>query len=70
MDAFPPLSEPFVRHRFDRAGFSPLVANAYRSLLRDAHQALDDADVPPDNRRVWIVPGRLEVLGKHVDYAG
>ncbi|WP_411281472.1 galactokinase family protein [Gemmatimonas sp.] len=70
MDAFPPLSELFVRRRFDRAGFSPLVANAYRSLLRDAHQALDDADVPSDHRRVWILPGRIEVLGKHVDYAG
>jgi len=69
-EAFPPLREPFVRRRFDRAGFSPLVANAYRSLLRDAHQALDDADVPSDDRRVWILPGRLEVLGKHVDYAG
>ncbi len=70
MDAFPPLSEPFVRRRFDRAGFSPLVANAYRSLLRDAHQALDAADVPSGERRVWILPGRIEVLGKHVDYAG
>ena len=47
-----------------------MVADAYRSLLRDAHQALDNADVPSDQRRVWIVPGRIEVLGKHVDYAG
>ena len=47
-----------------------MVADAYRSLLRDAHQALDDAEVPSDQRRVWIVPGRIEVLGKHVDYAG
>ncbi|WP_310569897.1 galactokinase family protein [Gemmatimonas sp.] len=68
--AFPPLSELFVRRRFDSVGFSPLVANAYRSLLRDAHQALDDASVPSDHRRVWILPGRIEVLGKHVDYAG
>ncbi len=26
--------------------------------------------VPSDGRRTWIVPGRIEVLGKHVDYAG
>ena len=70
LDPFPPLGELFVRRRFDHAGFPPLVANAYRSLLRDAHQALDDADVPSDHRRVWILPGRIEVLGKHVDYAG
>ena len=25
---------------------------------------------PSDGRRTWIVPGRIEVLGKHVDYAG
>jgi galactokinase len=70
IDAVPPLDELFVRRRFDQAGFSPLAANAYRALLRDAHQALDDAGVPSDSRRVWIVPGRIEVLGKHVDYAG
>ena len=70
LDPFPPLGELFVRRRFDHAGFPPLVANAYRSLLRDAQQALDDADVPSDHRRVWILPGRIEVLGKHVDYAG
>ena len=66
----PPLGELFVRRRFDQAGFPSLVADAYRSLLRDAHQALDDAHVPSDQRRVWILPGRIEVLGKHVDYAG
>ena len=70
MDAFPPLDELFVRRRFDSIGVSPLAANAYRALLRDAHQALDDAGVPSDSRRVWVVPGRIEVLGKHVDYAG
>ena len=70
IDASPPFSELFVRRRFDHVGFAPSAANAYRSLLRDAHQALDDAAVPSDSRRVWILPGRIEVLGKHVDYAG
>lgn len=60
----------FVQQRLDEADFPPLVAEAYRSLLRDAHQALDEGDVPAAGRRVWIVPGRIEVLGKHVDYAG
>ncbi len=69
-EAFPPLHELFVRRAFDGVGFSPSVANAYRALLRDAHRSLDDAGVPADNRRTWILPGRIEVLGKHVDYAG
>lgn len=59
-----------MRMTFDEAAFPALVAGAYRSLLREAHQVLDDAEVPAHGRRVWIVPGRIEVLGKHVDYAG
>ena len=55
---------------FTEAGFAPHVQDAYRRLVREAHQALDDGNVPRDGRRVWIVPGRIEVLGKHVDYAG
>jgi galactokinase len=64
------VTDFFVRHTFEAAGFSPVVADAYRSLLREAHEALDEAEVPSTERRVWIVPGRIEVLGKHVDYAG
>lgn len=60
----------FVQQPFAAAGFPPDVAARYRELLRDAHEALDDGAVPSDGRRVWIVPGRIEVLGKHVDYAG
>lgn len=66
----PDVNDLFVKLRFEDAAFSPLVAEAYRTLLRDAHQALDEATVPADGRRAWIVPGRIEVLGKHVDYAG
>jgi galactokinase len=64
------LTDLFVRQTFEAAAFPPGAAAAYRDLLRDAHQALDDGNVPADRRRVWIVPGRIEVLGKHVDYAG
>jgi galactokinase len=59
-----------LRQPFEAAAFPPLVADAYRTLLRDAHQALDEGDVPREGRRAWILPGRIEVLGKHVDYAG
>lgn len=42
----------------------------WEALLAEAHRTLDGAGVPPDGRRAWCVPGRIEVLGKHVDYAG
>lgn len=46
------------------------AAEAYSSLFHDANRGLSDVNVPGDGRREWIVPGRIEVLGKHVDYAG
>lgn len=64
------LDELFVRMSFAEAGFAPHVLAAYRRMLREAHAVLDDGGVPSDGRRVWVVPGRIEVLGKHVDYAG
>ena len=70
MNDAPSLDEPFVRMSFESVGFAPLVLAAYRRLLREAHGVLDYNGVPADGRRVWIVPGRIEVLGKHVDYAG
>jgi hypothetical protein len=51
-------------------GLPEHAVERYSVLLRDAHQGLDDVQVPGDARREWIVPGRIEVLGKHVDYAG
>ena len=67
---FPPLSESVVQASLDGAGFSPAVADRYRKLIRDGNRTLDEADVATEGRRTWIVPGRIEVLGKHVDYAG
>lgn len=64
------LNDLFVRQSFEAAAFPHAVATAYRELLRGAHQALDDGNVAVAGRRTWIVPGRIEVLGKHVDYAG
>lgn len=67
---FPPLEESLVRASLDDAGFSPAVAERYRKLMRDAHRSLDESGAAREQRRTWIVPGRIEVLGKHVDYAG
>ena len=51
-------------------GVQRSAAEGYAALLRDANQGLSDVNVPADGRREWVVPGRIEVLGKHVDYAG
>ena len=67
---FPGLDVPLVQAPIDGAGFAPAVLDRYRTLRADAHRALDDAGVAREGRRVWIAPGRIEVLGKHVDYAG
>lgn len=64
------ISPTLVRLPLASAGFAPAVRDAYRALAGEAHGALDDAGVPANERRTWIVPGRIEVLGKHVDYAG
>ena len=66
----PALTTTLVQMPLLDAGYSPRVADQYRKLLREAHRALDDGNVPRDGRRSWIAPGRIEVLGKHVDYAG
>lgn len=66
----PTLQTALVQLPLASAHFSDRTADSYRKLLRDAHRAMDDGNVPRDGRREWIVPGRIEVLGKHVDYAG
>ncbi|MCA0377261.1 MAG: galactokinase [Gemmatimonadetes bacterium] len=52
------------------APWSEAARASYVELMREAHARLDEQQVPRDGRRTWVVPGRIEVLGKHVDYAG
>ena len=50
------------------AGLRPGAAASKERLFKRAHAALE---APPAARRVaFVVPGRIEVLGKHTDYAG
>lgn len=70
MNAPAPITPTLLRLSLEDARLRPRANNAYARLLVEAHRALDDGNVPRDERRVWIVPGRIEVLGKHVDYAG
>ena len=56
-------------YSFDTSGLHAQAIESYRKLLDDALAVLPGGGNEGD-QRVWIVPGRIEVLGKHVDYAG
>ena len=52
-------------------GFSVSAAAAKAELFARCAAALQTQDsTPPENGRAYFVPGRIEVLGKHTDYAG
>jgi galactokinase len=55
--------------RLVERGFDPLERDAKISLFDCAVSAFEAAvSAPPEH--AWWVPGRLEVFGKHTDYAG
>ena len=55
--------------RLVKAGMSPDEAAAKCDLFEQAARALPGTSTP-DSLRAFFVPGRVEVLGKHTDYAG
>lgn len=57
-----------LRDRLTRAGLSAAAATAKVRLLMRAVQALPKA--PTGGAQAFFVPGRIEILGKHTDYAG
>lgn len=57
-----------ITDRLIRAGMSAAEAQRKRSLFESAEHALPNGSTSPILR--WFVPGRIEVLGKHTDYAG
>jgi galactokinase len=57
--------------RLRAAGMSEAAAAAKGELFARAERALAAAGASsPSERRAFFVPGRVEVLGKHTDYAG
>jgi len=55
--------------RLGAAGFGPADAESRAKLAADAAAALRSATGQPP-RWGWFAPGRIEVFGKHTDYAG
>jgi galactokinase len=51
-------------------GLSRDGTQRYASLLMTAHAACEVRGVPAAHRVELVVPGRIELVGKHVDYAG
>jgi galactokinase len=52
--------------QFEAAGFTPADAASRATLVALAIAALPGRTA----RRAWFVPGRIEIFGKHTDYAG
>jgi galactokinase len=65
------LSAHAFSERLTEAGLSPLEAERKAKLFEQALGALKTlGDDDPASTRCLFVPGRIEVLGKHTDYAG
>ena len=64
------MSAPSVEDRLRAAGLTPAEARRKGELFASAEAAF--AAMGGDSGRAarWFVPGRIEVLGKHTDYAG
>jgi len=63
-------TESMVR-RLRRGGLSASSAKAKVPLFQNAARALQSGGIPGASEiRGYFVPGRIEVLGKHTDYAG
>ncbi len=54
----------------EESGMSAAEATAAQARFARARRALDERHGVAGERFAWFVPGRIEVLGKHTDYAG
>ena len=59
-----------IAPRLREAGMSEAESGAKARLLERCGEALDAARRSTGERQAFFVPGRIEVLGKHTDYAG
>jgi galactokinase len=63
-------SESFSAQSLIGAGLSPAEAERKARLFEENERALRAWGASDGERLRWFVPGRIEVLGKHTDYAG
>jgi galactokinase len=59
-----------ISARLEQAGMNETDAAAIEARFARVTRALDERSGPASERVGWFVPGRVEVLGKHTDYAG
>ena len=61
-----------ITRKLSDAGLSPSAAARKADLFQSVERVLDGSSEgrKADERLRWFVPGRIEVLGKHTDYAG
>jgi galactokinase len=59
-----------LQQQFTDAGFETDDAAGRARLVLQAVQALTHLSDGPPPRWGWFVPGRIEIFGKHTDYAG
>lgn len=65
-----PVAHTGIEERLRAAGLTEKEARRKRELFGEAGAALERAAPGGEPVRRWFVPGRIEVLGKHTDYAG
>ena len=65
------LDPDITQQRLAAGGLAPAAAGAKAGLFARSAETLLSAGVANDTQaRAFFVPGRIEVLGKHTDYAG
>jgi galactokinase len=64
------LSGAGIEDRLRAAGLTEPEARRKRQLFADVEAALRSVTGDGVAARRWFVPGRIEVMGKHTDYAG
>ena len=65
-----PVSREHILARLREAGFSAENASVKAAYLARCDEALDDMGARVEGRITVWAPGRIEVFGKHTDYAG
>ena len=64
------MDEVEFQQKLVASGLSAGQASVKARLFVEATHVLRAAGITSDDLHYWFVPGRIEFLGKHTDYAG